>query len=441
MMKLRYKIQELVKNKNVKTLKSFLLSSKSLCIIALVFLLASLVIKWFDVPLGQSIRSYHLSFLSNRLSLKPQFFPISFATVTVSLIGLGTYALVKDKSWIKVMTGVLAFFIGFLVICKIVLYNSALTEDIYEQNLQVIEMLSFSSQLPPNRGIDPTFKVDIATYTVTDRLYLAWHFLTWGWYFLMISGVIFTVLGLKGRPVKKIITLSLIKLLCITLILFGISVRPILAEYYKSQGEAFLSVQQYKKSFDSFSTALLYNSELINNETFALKYGEACYNLKLIISPYYYLYWGNQLSTLGRTPEAISLFLTANELSKENSGLKRALSKTLSKQGRDYYRQDMPGSAIKSWEKSLDANPEQIENWYYISFVYTKLGMYKNAVSAGQEFTLLSNNNPLVANTYANMGDACYWVKEYFLAREYYVKSRSIDPFTNYRAGRALGGI
>ena len=356
------------------------------------------------------------------------------------LFFLGLLAIFKDKYLIKFITGLTAFFLALLIIYKMVFYNPAFTEDIHDQNVQVIEMVKFSSQLPPNRGIDPTFRKDLRTYTIADRLDLTWHFITWGWYFLVISAVIFIVLGLIKYPIRKSLAISLISFLCIILLLSVIVVRPILAEYHKSQGDDFLSVQQYQKSFNSYSLAVKYNNELLSNGIFALNYGETCYNLKTTSSPYYFLYFGNELLKLERIPEAIDLLAKAKSLSNNDPDIIRALSKAITNQGNDYIAKGVLGSAVDAWDKSFQNSPGQIENLYFLSFIYTKLGLYNNAISAGQQFILFSDNDSIVSNTYANMGDACYWLKDYLLARKYYENSRATDLFLNYRAGRSLGG-
>jgi tetratricopeptide (TPR) repeat protein len=186
--------------------------------------------------------------------------------------------------------------------------------------------------------------------------------------------------------------------------------------------------------------AMKYNKELTTNYTFALNYGLACYSLKLTTSPYYLFFWGNQLYKLQRTLEAIETLTKAYELSSKDSLFKVALSNILTEAGTDYFLKGAPGTAIATWEKSLQIDPEQIENWYYLSFVYKFLAFYKRAVFAGKQFTLLSNNSILNANTYANMGDACYWLRDFLLARIYYEKSQMSVYFLNYRAGRALDG-
>lgn len=421
-------------------MKPFLLSFKSPIIIALPLLFASLLVKWFDMPLGHSIRSYHLYIFSNRFSLNPQVFSISFGTAIIGLLFLGSFAVFKDKSWIKLLTGLSAIFLGLLIICKIVFFNLALAEDILDQNMQVIQMMSLTRQLPPNRGFDPTFRLNLSTYTIMERVDLTWHFLTRGWYFLMMSAGIFVISGLKNYPFKRIVTLSIISSLCLSLMLLIVTARPILAEYHKYKGDAFLSKQQYQKALHSYTIAIKHNSELISNAPFALNYGEIHYNLALTDSPYYLFYLGDQLYELGRTSEAINLLTKTYKLSPNDSVLRVALSKAFSIQGNDYFRKGILGSAIGAWEKSLQIDPEQIQNWYYLSLAYKDAGLYKKAIFAGQQFSLLSNNETLLANTYANMGDSYYWMRDYLLARAYYEKSRSIDPFTNYRVGRALGG-
>jgi len=433
-------MQVAVKN-TFERLKSFLLSSGSVSVLALGLLVASITVKWFDVPLGESVKSYHLCLFTNRLALAPETVPLSFGAAVLLCLVLGAFSYIRGISWMKVLAGFLALSLGLLVICKMVFYNTALAQDFYWQNSQTLRMLGFKTQMLPNRGIDPTFSPAITAYTVTDGLSLAWHFITWGWYFLMASGLIFVILGLRGREPKKILKNLIAPVFCLLLLFSAVCARPLLAEYHKSRGEYFLSAEEYKKSFDSLQAALRCNRELAANESFALKYGEAAYNLKLANSPYYHLYWAGELSSLGRKEEAESELRTALEISNGDGDLRRAFAKALSNQGADFYMRRVFGSAAREWEKSLSRSPEQIENLYYLSLVYTKLGMYKEAVAAGEKFTAFSRNNTLLSNVYANMGDACYWQRDYLLARTYYEKSKITDPFTNYRAGRSLGGV
>jgi tetratricopeptide (TPR) repeat protein len=356
------------------------------------------------------------------------------------LFFLASFALYKRYAWLKIAAGLFGLSLGLLVVCKMVFYNPALAEDICDQNVQVVQMTRFGNQLFPNRGIDPTLRIDLSTYTVAGRLDLTWHFVTWGWYFLMLSSIIVLISGLIAYPPKKIVKVSLISLLCGTIIFSLVTVRPVLAEYSKSRGDFFLSVQHYEDAYRSYRAALRHNGELISNSALALNYGETSYHLKLIASPYYFYYWGTFLAGLGKMPEAISILTKAVAISNDDPDLKRALAKALTRNGSDYYTKGIMGSAISSWEHSAGSAPEEIENWYYLSLVYTKLGLYENAVSAGQQFTRVANNTTLLANTYCNMGDACYWSKNYLLAREYYLRSQILDIFSNYRAGRSLGG-
>jgi len=420
--------------------QSFLFSYQSLGLLALFFLLASLMVKWFDVPLGHSLRSYHLSLFSNRLLLSPQVVSLSFGTAIGVLLLLGSYAVLKNKSGLKLLTGWLAIFLSILIIGKVVSYNLSMAEDIYDQNMQVSRMLNFSKELPPNRAMNATFQPDLSTYKVTDRLYLAWHLLTFGLFLLMFSAVIFIISGFKSYKPKKWVKLLLIPFLSLSLILLAVISKPILAEYHRSEGDAFLSSQQYQNAFHSYKMAVKYNKELMENRTFALNYGEVCYNLKLTASPYYLFYWGDKLYKLQRTLEAIETLTKAHELSPKDSVLKVSLANMLTEIGTDYFYKGVSGSAIAAWEKSLQIAPEQIENWYYLSFVYKNLAFYKKAIFAGEQFTHLSNNSSLNADTYANMGDACYWLKDFLLARSYYEKSKTSVLTLNYRAGKALGG-
>jgi len=425
----------------MKRIKSFLFSYQSLGLVALTCLLVSLVTKWFNAPLGHSLYSYHLSFFPNKLFLKPQFFFTSIGAVLVMLLLLGSFAVFKKKSWLKLLTGWLVIFLGLLVISKMVFYNFSIVEDLHNQNIQVIRMLSFSAKaLPLNRGIDPTFDSDLSTDNVTDRLYLVWHFLTFGWFFFMFSGIIFIILGFKTYTPKRWGPLLLILFFPLLFLLLLINIRPILAENYKDEGDAFLSYQKYQKAFHSYEMAMKYNKEHLRNYTFALNYGEACYNLKLTNNPYCLLFWASKLDQLKKYSEAIETLTKAYELSAKGSLFKLVLSNTLTKVGTDYFLQGLSGSAIANWEKSIQIAPEHIENWYYLSFAYKLPAFYKKTILAGEQFTLSSNNNFLNANSYANMGDACYWLKDFLLARIYYAKSQTSLDTSNYRAVRDLGG-
>jgi tetratricopeptide (TPR) repeat protein len=421
--------------------KSFPFSSKGVSASALLLLLGSFALKWLDVPLGSPVKSYQLSLFSERLGLKPAPVLVSFGAAVLFIFLVGAVSIFIGKRWMKLLTGYLAVFFALLLFFKIAVYNTGFADDLYRQNVQAANMLAFDTQLPPNRGVDPTFNKGLSSYSVTYRLALAWHFTTFGWYLLMGAGVIFLILGLRERKGKELLMFSLIPSFFILLLLMGISVKPLSAEYHKSKGEAYLAAQEYRKSFDSFRAALSANSHLAANEDFALKYGEAAYNLGLTDSPYYYLYWGNKLFTLKRRGEAEHMLSRGAEISGGDPDLKWAMGRMLSSCGIEFYAHGVTGAAVSEWNKSIALVPELIQNWYYLSFVYTKLGRYGEAISAGKNFTGMSTNDTLSANAYANMGDACYWQKDYLMARQFYQKSRGTDVFTNYRAGRSLGGV
>jgi tetratricopeptide (TPR) repeat protein len=403
---------------------------------ALLFLAAGWA-GWIDRPILGPVGARALFFPADA---SPH---ISYSSLCWAFAACSLICLAKRTAGLALVAGAAALWVWLYFLVSFALLEPARLVLASDLNQQAGQILSFQKYLPPNAGTPPTFSRELGIDTVYDRLRAAYHFSSLGWYALGFGSLVCFVSFLRGG-------LRFPKVLSFAFVLFLIAAWGFLAlrPYIESQQEfdaagADLAAGRYARALQRYQIAARLDPNLPHLES-------------------YQLALGNCLSLLGKTDEPAHIFHLAHTclqnkdfqaaslhletlLSENAPGLpiellRRSLAWSYVHHGLFQYKSGQPSLAIPLWQKALQADPGQLQSYFFLSRAYSELGSYEESIRAGLRFLAAAKDPIFVANVSANVADAYYRLQAYGPAREFYLKSFLADNYENLRAVMSLVG-
>lgn len=307
-------------------------------------------------------------------------------------------------------------------------------------------MVKFSSILPLNTGFEPTLAPRLLLDNILTRILSLFYFITWGWYLTLIAGIILLLVyfwykeGEGGGEVKAW-PLIIWALAFTGMVVYSMS-PYIISEYYVVMGDKYMEAgnpvmaeKAYKKIIDRndiFDT----DSDLQN------RLGIIAFAFGRRNNTEYHFYMGNLYSEQRSYDMAVFEYQKALDLSSGDIRklFIRSLEELYNVAGLREYTRGNSSYGVQMWEKAQQLNPSEIQTYYYLSKAYYDSGNYQKAVSYGEKFLSLSQNDILNSNINANLGDCYYKLGNPVQGRRYYERAKKLDMFGNYRILKSLGG-
>ena len=390
-----------------------------------------------DQPVVGWLKGYQIS-ISDRLP------PIlSYGSVCALAGLLSLTALLRKMTWASFIAGAVGIFMTLNVIVMFSITDSKRLVTINDLNIQEKNISSFNKYLPPNLGMEPTFDDTVGVDSALERLYTALHFTTLGWYAAVLGSLLLIIAFVRsgaGVSVRRIF--YGVSLPCLLIYYMVVLYPYISAEHHRNGGDAYLASGMFLKAIDEYDITGRLDPNVVFLKRFHINRGMACYSLGKKDVADYYLYRANLYMLEGDFPQAI-FYLTQGGIAAPDDPVaahRRDVSKIYVAYGLSEFKKGNAGPAVNMWKKSLALDPYQYQSYYYLSRAYYNMTSYDEAITAGLQFLKFSKNKIMKANTSANIADAYYRLKNFAMAREYYLKSLNLDTYMNLRANLSLLG-
>jgi tetratricopeptide (TPR) repeat protein len=411
---------------------------ETLLVTGALLLMTSSVLGWVDRPIMGWLTGFEMP-LSKELPATLSYGIVCFSAGLISLL-----AIVNRFRWLSIVTGGVALLLALHFLLAYAILNAKDIILVNELNQQEARMVFFSNKNLPNCFmINPTFDPAIKTDTIIQRLHATIHFSTFGWYASVLGSAFILIVFLKGQVSSRIKTVTLILLISGIFIYAIISTMPaFMAEYHKNRGDYFLGTGMYLNALTEYE---VYKNMDVNSNyimSFHNHIGKAYYFTGRPDMADALIYRGSLYMNEDKFPLAIYYYTNAlsSDFSISNTVATKFIVLAYIKYGLSHYRNDMKNSAIESWKHALQMYPLQIEAYYYFSKAYYDLSSYEESVMAGLQFMKLCRNKIRNAEMSCNVGDSYHRLKEYQLAREFYLKSIKLVADGNQRALMNLVG-
>jgi len=333
-----------------------------------------------------------------------------------------------------------------LGVCSLSLTHLALKSPVLaslvDEHRQYVYMTNFSTRfLAPNLGVEPAFKVELATNTLADRLSAALHFVGPGWW-TCLAGSLIIFLGCLADRWKQSLWWGGVTLLVILLGQGILHLESFRALDLLGRGESALSEGRFEEAARYYGEAQKTNSQLGNSDQICLRLGEASVRPGVPLNAYgrFYLadYYARQESFESAVSEYLLAFRDAPPVLRKI--IRRRIAWSYVNLGFERYENEEIGQAVSLWEKALDVDPEQIQVLYLLSRAYFDQARFEQGIVMGRRFLTRSRNRLLNADVQANLGDGYWKLNDFDRARGAYEKSMRLDAKGNFRVIKSLGG-
>jgi tetratricopeptide (TPR) repeat protein len=402
---------------------------------SLLFML-SFILGWLDQPIRGWLKGYEIP-LSDTIPHVVSYGLLCFIGGLLSLLALS-----ERFRYISFVTGAVGLFLSLHFLLSCTLFNSQRIHVINDLNQQEHQILLFNQYLPPNKGTEPTFDPALVVETIQDRLYATLHFASFGWYAALFGSLLllFVFFMSQGQMIKKrwlLLSIAcLVSYVALSFSYFGT------AEYYRNRGDYYLATGMYSKAVDAYDKAQRLDGNFDYMKSFHTNLGKAYFLLGRSDKADYYIYQGT--TALQEADFSMAIFSFSVSVFIEPSIAKSVGNNFTSWAYIDYgfseYKKGIVSSAIGLWSKSLEIDPAQIQAYYFLSRAYYDISAYEESILAGKQFLKASKEKIMRSNICSNIADAYYKMHQYELAREYYLRSLSLDKDRNLRAILSLIG-
>ena len=403
-------------------------------------ILMGLGASWIDFPIRKDVGSFAFPIWGS-LSGSNHFEPGSFGLLITFLVIGSLLAFITSRS--KVLLGCAAglLLISILIPFQIAYGDPSWLRALADEHNQYQRIQGFSDDyLPSNRGEKPTLSLDLEFESPLDRLSSSWYFLGLGWYLFLSGSLILAALSMgriQNRAEGR--TIAFTSAFLVTLLLFLILARPLIAEH---QLELALEAQangQTDEALHHYNNVLRWDSWYQWGPEIPRKIGSLHTGLHFTDSAEYHLYRGYVLEMQGMDPSALFEYQQFSEISESTVG-QRESTRLLISLGLERYAEGKKVSAIDAWERALQKDPKQIQAAFYLARAYYDLAQYQKAILMNQGVMKQVTDTHILTHVYANLGDCYQKVGAFFEARTHYNLSMEIDDVQNFRAVMSLAG-
>lgn len=431
------RIGEILKEEDTINTLHGIFSVRSALAAGAVFLIASSFLGWTDEPITGWLKGYKLRLSENLPAI------LSYGLVCLLAGALSFAAILVRFRIFGLIAGVLGIFISMNFLLSFALTDSRKLVVSSDLNQQEKRIISFNRFLPPNNGVEPTFDQSMGVDTIENRFYDTLHFATLGWYTAIVGSIFafgaYIRSGLSRRARNAAIILpALLLLIYVTLV-----VSPHLAaEHHRSKGDYNLAVGNYAEALKDYDKAEKLDGNIAYFKEFHLNKGKAYYFSGRSDVADYYIYKAALFMQEAKFPLSLFYLNLADIISPSipRQVWNSFVSWNYINYGLSQYRAGLVSSAIDLWKKAIDADSSQIQPYYYLSRAFYEAAEYEDSIESGKAFLQRSRNKLMNANVSSDIADSYYRLKQFDLARQFYLKSQNLDKDENMRAVMSLVG-
>lgn len=415
------------------------------------FLLAlSGLMAWLATPLQGKIAAYAFPLMENvglSAGLDNPFQISSFGVIVFALGILGsTLAILRWHPRLLFYLGGTGILVCLSFVWNLVFVNSGMLESLWEQNVQASSIKSFSAHLAGNAKAVATYS-DLATDTLLNRMDVGRSYLSFGWYAAVIGALMMLISsvymqGNKSR--RRDATGFAVILLAITA---GLCVRPLKAEHDRIHGDLHLARGEFQKANELYASALQWDKNLIHNPQYFHQLGAANYFLGRRERSETHIYLGDNYTSAQNLLQAIRNYEIAVSLKPDLLLARKKLVLALIALGLEDYGKGKIYTALSSWRKALDLDPNQIQAHYFLIKAFLDIhSQDQSKTRAEARMALDKIKHRLVrADIYNLLGDSYYKQRDFVMARAMYNLSREqfqlVKILINFNAMRGLQGM
>jgi tetratricopeptide (TPR) repeat protein len=399
---------------------------------------------WLKSGFGWKINGYSIPVFSSLPTDGFRFHILSFGSIVIliGLIGL-TILCFHRFHRMRLFIGGFALFLSFLFFYQTSLKKPIWLETFSDQNQQLIEIGKFTNDYlaPYREATGSTVWTHLRIVLIPDQMIALLSFLSTGWYFLTIGGVLLTAGSFVCRfPRRREI---LIAFLIVFIICSSVLFAPfIVGEYLLIRGDRYRIQGLYTQALSDYLKAGQYNPGLEYHTSYRLNIGEVYESLERVEKADYHLFQGSVLESEQKDQEAVFQYYQAMEKGSIAQAYvaKNRLGWLYIYSGLNNYKTGNRGEAITVWKKAIEVDPAQLQTHYYLAKAYFEMGLYEEAIQENKKFLKRSYNTIFNADVYANLGDCYSKLQDHQKAREFYYRSLALDDDQNYRAWMGLVG-
>lgn len=391
--------------------------------VGLVLLLASAKARWIDAPIT--------------LAAVP--FPIKWIVLSIFVAGL--FGMIFKRKIVTGMCGLLG--IG---LCAFVIVHTACIDRTFwrlvDENEQYAWIIRFSRHhLPPNFGIQPTFRKDLPADTVLERLEASRYFMGLGWWVCAGGSGFMLAAWTVSKQTRRRKWLAV----AVAVLVFSgpglILARSFVGQYFYDKGGRLMGRGLYQEAGRNFQRALKWDRQLGGNKNIHIRMGEARFFMNDRNDPATQLYLGSRREEKKDFDHAASRYaLARNAPHPLREIAERRLANIYIKKGFVLFKRDETGQAAAMWEKALDHDPSRHNARYFLARARFFLGQYQRSLSDNNIILAVSSNKILNSNIQSNIGDVYWKLGMFDDARKAYTLSMRLDSAANFRVIKSLGG-
>jgi tetratricopeptide (TPR) repeat protein len=311
-----------------------------------------------------------------------------------------------------------------------------------DDNAQYGQIVTFSrTHLTENLGFDPTYESNITTEGVLGRLSAAYYFMGAGWWLVLAAGLILTAATLVsgGGPGLRWTSAGLAG----TGLFVAIVIAPAaIAVHRESRADRQLALGRYAEAARDYAAAQGLTGQAQESERIWLRLGEAFARLGMGNHPASQLYLADRDLRVGQADAGISRLrlLAASAPADLRGTVSKRLGTALASSGLGAYASGRVPLAVSRWQEAMDVDTTQTQAAFFLSRAYFDLGRYEASIVMSRQVLSRTRNKIIRADAQANIGDSYTRMGQYALARQAYEASRRLDPVSNFRILRSLGG-
>ena len=311
-----------------------------------------------------------------------------------------------------------------------------------DDNVQYGQIVSFSrAHLTENLGFDPTYESNVTTEGVLGRLSAAYYFMGPGWWLVLTCGLILTAAALVSGGWAGLRWTAAAS--AGTGLFAGIVMAPaLLAVHRESRADRQLALGRYAEAVRDYAAAQDLTGQAQESERIWLRLGEAYARLGMAAHPASQLYLADRDMRLSQPDAGLSrLRLLAVSAPVEIRGtIRKRLGGALATGGLGAYASGRVALAVARWQEAMDVDTTQTQAAFFLSRAYFDLGRYEASITLSRQVLSRTRSKIIRADAQANIGDSYTRLGQYALARQAYEASRRLDPVSNFRILRSLGG-
>lgn len=421
-------------------------SKMVLILLPMLVIFAGLGGPWLDYPLSGSVKGFQID-----VSL----FSVTLPIIEMYVVCIAFFAIayLYNKIWLAIIV----LFVSIALLLSVPLeqaFGQYSSIDLYVQDSVIRRDLQrfFNASFIPNSIDEPSMVLINSYESLQDRLAIAWQMLSWGFIlsFIATISLLFVLISNLDKQINIFKILGLFVIIQLS-VFVGVSYKAFYAEYLYVDAVNRLKSAEYDKANQLLVSALSADPIRSESTAFMERFVESYYwthNKDLPISRLFTAKHKVSKRLQSSSDEAIQIY---GDIIKSDFGDNQYSDEALAFARKCYSELCINNGLLKYNDKKIEeakylwSNATQAYNVYWHAvFMSAKtaadLHDYDSCINLITGLIEKTSKHSIVADMYSTIGD-CYVGKgDYEKAREAYTLSNKLDPNSNYRALKELGG-